>query len=85
MNPWYIVPGIESKLDVVVLQGKSRKDLSSDSEEEKRRRRRDEKKKGKTGYKSRHRYLPGDNVDIVYIHCRIFWQKGGISSNPKGV
>ena len=39
-----------------MLQGKSRKDLSSDSEDEKRRRRRDEKKKGKAGYKSRHRY-----------------------------
>ena len=37
-------------------QGKSRKDLSSDSEDEKRRRRRDEKKKGKAGYKNRQRY-----------------------------
>ena len=39
-----------------MLQGKSRKDLSSDSEDEKRRRRRDEKKKGKAGYKNRQRY-----------------------------
>ena len=42
---------------LILLQGKSRKEVSSDSEEEKRRgRRRDEKKKGKAGYKSRHRY-----------------------------
>ena len=39
------------------MQGKSRKDLSSDSEDEKRRRRRDEKKKGKSGYKNRHRFV----------------------------
>ena len=38
----------------VLLQGKSRKEFSSDSEEEKRRKRREDKKKGKNGYKSRH-------------------------------
>ena len=51
---------------VCVIQGKSRKDLSSDSEEEKRRRRRDEKKKGKGGYKSRHRY----DLDIDVHECK---------------
>ena len=52
----YLATLASAELKVCVMQGKSRKDLSSDSEEEKRRRRRDEKKKGKGGYKSRHRY-----------------------------
>ena len=54
-----------------LLQGKSRKDLSSDSEDEKRRRRRDEKKKGKSGYKNRHRFVV--KIDLRAGRCSISW------------